>query len=126
MKVKKATLLAEVHRFHEELNRVKEVVKALPDDLPDHHIHVGRWAVYIDLPYDWEVYKSVRRAFGGNWHSSGVHTNDATGQKFFVLRLGGEYGKDLYITLEPTHVGSNCHLEKVGERSTDLFRVVCE
>lgn len=125
--VNKKKLREEIHERHKGLDMIREVIDALPDDLPGNpYIHSGYWAAYIDIPYDWELYKAIRRTLGGEWHSRSVHEQEDTGQRFFVLCLHGEYGKDLYITLNPTKQGSNCHLEKVGERTVELFTVVCD
>ena len=126
MEINKEILRKEIHRRHKGLDAVREVIDALPNELPGNpYVHAGYWAAYIDIPYDWELYKAIRRALGGDWHSSGVHEQEETGQRFFILRLHGEYGKDLFITLQPMIQGSDCHLEKVGERTVELFTAVC-
>lgn len=127
MKINKKQLRKSIHQNHKNLQLVQAVVEALPDDLPGNpYILAGYFAVYIDIPYDWELYKAIRRALGRDWHSYIVLDLEDTGQKSYVLRLHGEYGKTLYISLVPTKVGSSCHLEKVGERTVDLFEVVCD
>ena len=127
MKINKRQLRKTIHQDHKNLQLVQAVVDALPDELPGNpYVHVGHWAAYIDIPYDWELYKAIRRALGGDWHSYAVHDQEDTGQKFYVLSLHGEYGKTLYVSLVPTKDGPNCRVEKVGERTTDIFEVVCD
>jgi hypothetical protein len=127
MKINKEKLRKEIHERHRTLASVRATLDALPDELPGNgHIHTGMWAVYIEIPYDWELYAAIRRILGGDWHSQSVHDQGESGQKFYVLSYLGEYGKDLYITLSPTKEGSNCHLEKVGERTVELFKAVCD
>lgn len=125
MKVNKKVLRGQINKGREELNALQRVVDALPDDLPGNPcIHVVKWAVYMDIPYDWGLYKSIRKLLGGDWHSKDVHVMD-DGKKFFILTLHGNYAECLYITLEPLQVGSDCRLEKVGERTVELFQAVC-
>lgn len=127
MKINKEQLRKVIRQNHKNLELVQEVVGALPDELPGNpYVHVGYWGAYIDIPYDWELYKAVRRSLGGDWHSETVLDQEDTGQKFYVLCLHGDYDKTLYVTLIPTKAGSNCRVEKAGERVVDIYKVVCD
>jgi hypothetical protein len=127
VKTPKDKLNEDIDRHIQTHEMIRAVVNALPDELPVHaYFHVGMWAVYIDIPYDWDIYKELRRALGGEWHSSSVHNQDVSGDKFYILRLDGKRGYNLYISLQPGRVGSSCRLEKVGERVTDIFQAVCD
>ena len=88
MKINKERLRKAIHQYHKNLQHVQDIVDALPNDLPGNpYLHVGHWAAYIDIPYDWELYKAIRRALGGDWHSYAVRDHEDTGQKFYVLRF---------------------------------------
>jgi len=129
MRIHKKKMLREIHHHHSVLNEVRAIVEALPDELPDGVIvYAGNWAVYLDIPYDWEMYRQVRRCLRG-WIATGVYTDESTGDKFYVLRpqASDRYNSaSLYIALKPSMKQSNCRVEVVGKREVDVVKVVCE
>lgn len=129
MKIHKEIMFKQLERSRGYLDEVEALVEALPDELPEGvSLHAGNWAVYLDIPYDWEMYRQVRRCLE-EWVVTAVLNDEGQGDKFYVLHPPGgdkyDYAK-LYITLKPSMNQSKCRVEVVGKREVDIVKVVCD
>lgn len=129
MRIHRENMLRDVQRNRGYLDEVEALINALPDELPEGvAMYAGNWAVYLDIPYDFEMYKRVRRCLRG-WVADQVSDNGQTGEKFYVLSPPGagpySYTK-LYITLKPGMGNSKCRVEVVGKEEVNIVRVICD
>lgn len=107
--------------------QAKSLIESLPDDLPG-TLDINPWTMDIDLPYNMNLVRQLRRMLAPDWKPAGkryTSIDQDTGMLFMRLTNGKD---TLRITAHTSKDGSTCHLEQVGTKTIEqtIFKIVCD
>lgn len=116
-----------IEKLKIEANALLEMAQKIETMLPDLPEMVDVWAtdrnLRLDLPFNWNLFRQVRRLLGIEWKSKYRHGDD-DGCQYFVY-IHHEHKTELVLTMKPYHPGSTCQRKQVGVKEVPVFEVVC-
>lgn len=92
------------------LSKLRRLLDRLPS-LPIGEYFVSCDVLYLDIPYDWAIYRQVRRILGSQWERLQLGHSGTQGHKYITLhnKHRGKWYR-LTIVMDPTTDDSKCTL----------------
>jgi hypothetical protein len=114
----------------QRLRQTIEILARLPDDLPPEAIITAiPGCLFITIPYDWNIFRAVRRALDASettWiPSSAISDNDGLHTHCYQMEEDN-LRVYLQIQLNPTVEGSKCTRVQIGTQEIPVYKVICE
>lgn len=120
----------------EGIQRVIEIARLLPESNLPTRINIDEDGIFINLPYDINIYRQYRKLLGKNWQIGGdtwtctQHGGTSVSRHINFVPKSADYtkywdGPYLKVSLVTDVQGSTCQVKQIGIREVPILEVVC-